>query len=256
MDFTDKNVIVTGAAVGIGREVATAFARLGARVTVNYSRSRAEAEETLSIIAGSGGKGVLCQADVSREDDARRLVAETVAAFGGVDILVNNAAVTSFIPFPELERAGAETWRRLHETNVMGSFFCAREAASAMGDAGGVITNISSIAGHRGTSASSIPYAVSKVGLLHLTRCLAIALGPKIRVNSVSPGAVDGTRWNAGRAGLDLEKFYAKAAEGSLLKRVAHPSDVVKAVLFMSSEDASFCSGVDLLVDGGKFLVV
>lgn len=256
MDFTGKSVIVTGGSAGIGREIACEFARHGASVAINYSQSVKEAEETLELVRKAGGKGVLVRADVSKDEEARRLVAETVEAFGGVDILVNNAATTRFIPYPDLDSVDAEAWTRLHEVNVMGPFFCARAAAAAMPEKGGAIVNISSIAGFRNTSSSSIPYAVSKAGVHHLTRGLALALAPRVRVNSVSPGAVTETRWHEGRRREDVDKGFAAAAAGSLLKRCGVPGEIAPAVLFLASDEASFCNGADLVVDGGRMLVV
>lgn len=255
MDFSGKTVLVTGASVGIGRDCAVAFAKLGANVGINFARSQLEAGETLSLVTKAGGKGVLCQGDVSREDDARRIVAACTQEFGRLDVLVNNAGSTVFIPFSDLETATADVWRRLYEVNVMGAFFCAREAAKAMGERAGTIINLASIAGQR-PHASSIPYAVAKAGVLHMTKCLAVTLAPNIRVVSVSPGVIDDTRWNVGREDIDLDQFYAAAAESTPLKRTGHGRNIADAIVFLASDAASFVSGVDLLVDGGRALKV
>ncbi|MCD8349382.1 MAG: SDR family oxidoreductase [Planctomycetaceae bacterium] len=254
MDFTGKTVLVTGASVGIGRDTAVLFAKHGAQVGINFANSQLDAQETLSLVTKAGGSGVLCQGDVSREDDAKRVVSTCVQKFGGLDVLVNNAGITSFIPFPELDKANADVWRRLYEVNVMGSFFCAREAARAMGDKPGVIVNVSSVAGHR-PNGSSIPYAVTKAAVLHLTRLLAVTMGPNIRVVSVSPGVIDDTRWNTTRTDIDVQKMYDSAAAATPLKRTGHGSDIADAIVYMASDSASFISGVDLLVDGGRCLL-
>lgn len=253
MDFKGKAVVVTGASAGMGREAARQFAAHGAMVVVNYVKAEASAMETVDCIRKAGGAAVVCQGDVSKDEDARRLVATAVKEFGRLDVLVNNAGVTHFIPFTDLEAATPEVWRKLYDTNVAGAFFCARAAAPEMRkNGGGVIVNNASVAGHR-PNGSSIPYCCSKAALLHLTRCLAVALGPDIRVNSVSPGFIEDTRWHAGRADYDAEQARGPGIEQSLVKRVGTTADVAAAILFLASEESSFSSGVDILVDGGRF---
>jgi NAD(P)-dependent dehydrogenase (short-subunit alcohol dehydrogenase family) len=136
----------------------------------------------------------------------------------------------------------------------MGAFFCAREAAKAMSGRKGVIINVASIAGHR-LNASSIPYASSKAALLHMTRCLALTLGPDIRVVSVSPGVIDDTRWNAPRDQGEVRKMYDTAAAAVPLRRNGHGGDIADTIVFLASDAASFVTGVDLLVDGGRTLI-
>ncbi len=255
MDFTGKTVLVTGASVGIGRDTAVLFAKYGARVGINYASSQLDAEETLSLVEKAGGSGVLCQGDVSKEDDAKRIVATCAEKFGGLDVLVNNAGITSFIPFADLDKADADVWRRLYEVNVMGTFFCAREAARVMGDKPGVIVNVASVAGHR-PNGSSIPYAVTKAAILHLTKLLAVTMGPNIRVVSVSPGVIDDTRWNVGRTDINVQTMYDNAAKVTPLGRTGHGCEIADAIVYMASDAASFVSGVDLLVDGGRGLLI
>lgn len=252
MRFKNKVVLVTGASAGMGMETARRFAEEGAAVAVNYARSEKEATALVMDIRKAGGRALACPGDVGKDGDARRLVSDVVKEFGRLDILVNNAGITSFIPFADLEAAGPEVWERLYSTNVVGAFLCARAAAAAMrGNGGGVIINNASIAGHR-ANGSSIPYCCSKAALLHLTRCLASALGPEIRVCSVSPGLIEGTRWNADRTGYDAAKAHEIGVNLSLLRRTGASGDIAKAILFLASDDASFCTGVDLLVDGGR----
>ena len=211
MNFSNKVVLVTGAAVGIGRNIAIDFAKRGAKVAVNFSKSAKEAEETLTRIAEAGGDGMLCQCDVSDEKSVPGMIDRVVQKFGRLDILVNNTGITSFIDWNDLDGATGDIWEKLYRVNVMGMFFCSRAAAKVMPE-GGVIVNVSSVSGHT-PNGSSIPYSVSKAAVLHLTKCLAKALSPKLRVVSVSPGVVDDTRWNSGR---DASAVYAKGAELSL----------------------------------------
>lgn len=251
MNFSNKVVLVTGAAVGIGRKIAVDFAKRGAKVAVNFSKSRQDAEETLKLIAEAGGDGMLCQCDVSDEKAVPAMIDAVVEKFGRLDILVNNTGITRFIDWNDLDGATGEAWETLYRVNVMGMFFCSRAAAKVMPE-GGVIVNIASVSGHA-PNGSSIPYSVSKAAVLHLTKCLAKALSPRLRVVSVSPGVIADTRWNAGR---DVDAVRAKGAELSLSKRVGTPEEISQTVLFLASDGGAFCNGTDVNVDGGRFLVV
>lgn len=254
MRFEGKIVLVTGAAVGIGRETACAFAREGAFVIVNYSKSEAEAEETLVRIRSLGGDGLAYRCDVSLEDDVRQMFAECGERFGGIDVLVNNAGITAFIPFHDLEAADDAVWTRLYDTNVKGTFFCCREAAKWMKSRPAPsIVNFSSTSGLR-PMGSSMPYSVSKAALIQLTQCLAVTLAPHIRVNCVAPGYVDLTRWNETRPGFEPEKAVADASHAIPLGRVAVPADIAAAILFLA-EAVNYCNGVILPLDGGRILV-
>lgn len=254
MEFHDKIVLVTGAAVGIGRETASAFAAEGATVIVNYSRSEQEALETCRVIRESGGRAYPIQADVSQEDDVLRMMREIESRFGHLDILVNNAGITDFIPFPDLDKANAEVWDRLYNVNVKGVFFCCREAAKLMsGRNGANIVNLSSQAGMRAMG-SSIPYSVSKAAVIHLTQCLAVALAPGIRVNCVSPGVIENTRWNAGRKDFSPEENRRENSAHIPLRRLGQPKDVAEAILFLAGK-GDYCNGTILPVDGGRIIV-
>jgi 3-oxoacyl-[acyl-carrier protein] reductase len=246
-----QKVLVTGASVGIGRHTAIAFARRGGRVVINYRQSGEDAGETLALVEKAGGSGKIIRADVSREDEALRLVNEAAAFLGGLDVLVNNVGITEFIPFPDLDAVTGELWDRLYRNNVESIFFCSRAAAKIMKgqEKGGSIINLSSVSGMlpRG---SSIPYSVSKAAVIHLSRCLSQVLAPKIRVNCISPGVIQNTRWNAGNKDFNPETYQAGAANIPL-RRLGQPEDVAEAVYYLGSEASSFVTGVNLPVEGG-----
>lgn len=190
--------VVTGGGTGIGRETSLELARLGAIVAVNYSRSEQEALETVQRINELGGQALAVQADISRDKEVQGMVEQIAGTYGRVDLLVNNAGMTKHIPLADLDAATEEIWDQLYNVNVKGMFFCARATAPYMKQSGqGAIVNLGSIAGHTG-SGSSLPYAVSKAAVHGLTKSLARALSPDIRVNAVAPGAV-ATRWWDGR---------------------------------------------------------
>ena len=243
-----QKVLVTGASVGIGRETAVAFARQGAQVVINYNSSETEAQETLRLVEAAGGKGFLAKADVSDETAAAALVREAERLMGGLNVLVNNAGITHFISFGDLDAATADVWDHLYKTNVESIFFCCREAAKVMPE-GSCIVNLASISGMlpRG---SSIPYSVSKAAIIHLTKCLATVLSPKIRVNCVSPGIIQNTRWTASDPNFNMEKYQA-GSEIVLMKRLGEPADVASAILYLASEQASYINGANLPVEGG-----
>jgi 3-oxoacyl-[acyl-carrier protein] reductase len=240
-----KVALVTGSATGIGRESAIEFAREGADVVVNYSRSEAEARQTQADCAALGVKALLVRADCSREEDVKDLVARAVDELGGVDILVNNAGTTRFVPLPELDELTDQDWDSILQLNVKGAFYATRACVRSMRQRGeGLVVNVASIAGMTGAG-SSIPYAVSKGAMITLTKSLAKALAPQIRVNAVAPGIVT-TRWVAGRE--DHVQRYAKETP---LGRAASPDDVARVIVSFATH-GTFLTGEVTVVDGGR----
>lgn len=243
--------VVTGAAVGIGRAIAVAFGREGAKVVVNYSKSRKEAEETAGLVKQAGGEPLAIQADVSKDGEVRAMVAKTLERFGRIDILVNNAAITAFVEFPDLEALTDDVWDRLYSVNVKGTFFCCRAVVPAMRKQGsGRIINIASVAGVL-PQGSSIAYSTSKAAVIHLSKCLARTLGPEIRLNVIVPGFIADTRWNVGRP--NLEATAQKAGQAAPLKRAGKPDDIADAALFLATR-GDFMTGDLMVVDGGRAL--
>lgn len=251
MEIRGKTAIVTGSSAGVGRETALQLARRGANVVINYSRSEADARSALAEIEATGARALLVRADVSDDAQVREMVRRTVDTFGGLDILINNAATTYFVPFDDLEGMKEEMWDRILAVNLKGVFFCCRAAAGPLreGD-GGCIVNIASIAGIRSIG-SSIAYAASKAGVINLTKGLARVLAPKVRVNCVAPGFID-TRWLRQGLGPAFEPARQRTAEQTPLGRVATPADVAQAILSFIEND--FVTGETLVVDGGASL--
>ncbi|MHB1161006.1 MAG: SDR family NAD(P)-dependent oxidoreductase [Chloroflexota bacterium] len=246
-----KVAIVTGAAIGMGRAIAVAYGREGAKVVVNYSKSQREAAETAELVSQGGGEPLLIQANVAQDSQVRDMVAQTMDRFGRIDLLVNNAGVTAFVPFSDLEALTDEVWDRLHGVNVKGSFFCSRAVAAPMRQQGaGRIINIASIAGIW-PQGSSIAYCATKAAVIHLTKCLARALAPEIRVNAIAPGFIADTRWFEGQP--NLESTWKKTAESTLLRREGRSQDVADAALFLATR-GDFLTGDVLTVDGGRML--
>lgn len=250
MDLGGKTAIVTGSAVGVGRAAALDLAKRGANVVVNYSRSEDDARATVRLVEEAGAQALLVRADVSKDAEARDMVRQTVERFGGLHVLVNNAAITHFVPFADLEGMKEEYWDDIFAVNVKGVFFCSRAAASAIRDSGGgAIVNIASVAGVRAIG-SSIAYAASKAAVINMTVALARVLGPEIRVNCVAPGFIE-TRWL--RTGLGDQLYEAaKAAESrrAPLKGVCRPEDVSQLVLSLL-EGADMVTGQTIVIDGG-----
>jgi 3-oxoacyl-[acyl-carrier protein] reductase len=246
MDLKDKVALVTGGGIGIGRATCLALAERGATVAVNYSRSKADAEETAQMIHIKGGRAIAIQADVSQDKEVREMVDQLVQQFGTIDLLVNNASITRHIPFDDLEAATEEVWDELYDVNVKGMYYCARAVAPFMKiNKQGAVVNLGSIAGQTGLG-SSIPYAVSKAAVHGLTKSLARALAPDIRVNCVVPGAV-ATRWWDGR-----EEQMKKLAPNLLLQRISTPEDIAKFICVALEQEAM--TGQIITVDSGQTL--
>ena len=231
MDLRAKAAVVTGSASGIGAATARALAAAGCNVAINYTRSRDAAEETADACGAAGAEAIVVQADVSRDDDCRALVKAAVDAFGRLDVLVNSAGITKFVPQSNLDGLSAEDFQRVFAVNTIGPFQMARAAAPHLKAHGeGAIVNVSSTAGIHGTG-SSIAYAVSKGALNTLTLSLARALAPEVRVNTVCPGFVQG-RWHLPNLGEDgYRKHVAEWQERSALRKAATPEDVAGVIM-------------------------
>ncbi|MFO0843202.1 MAG: SDR family oxidoreductase [Gemmataceae bacterium] len=244
MNTSLRVALVTGAATGIGRAVAVRLAARGLAVAVNYSRSEAEANETLAAVRAHGVPALLCKANVSDDAAVREMVARCGDELGGLDVLVNNAGTTRFIDHADLDAVTQEVWDEILGVNVRGTFQCVRAAAPLLRRSGGSVVNVTSVAGLQGQG-SSIPYAASKGALNTMTRSLARAFAPEVRVNAVAPGPVK-TRWLAGR-----EAMVEQALTQTPLRRAAEPDDVADAVVFLAL-DQKLMTGQVLVVDGGR----
>ena len=241
-DLKDKVAIVTGSSSGIGAAVAAAFADLGARVVVNSASSVAAGQQ----VAGDLPDAIYVQADVSDPDQAARLVDGAIDHYGRLDIVVNNAGTTAVIPHHDLDAATNEIWERILRVNILGTWNVIHAATPHLRASGdGIVLNITSIAGVRPLG-SSIPYAVSKAALNHLTVLLANVLGPEIRVNAVAPGLID-TPWTEG-----WDDVRAAVRETAPLRRSGTPEDVADACVALVA--ARYATGQVLVVDGGLAL--
>ena len=242
-----KVALITGGGTGIGKATSLLFAREGADVAVNFSRSRSDAEDTVSEIRQLGSQAIAVCADISNDDAVRSMVGKVVKMLGRLDILVNNAGTTKFVLPNDLEGMTEELWDKILDVNVKGTFFCSRAAIAAMRNHdGGQIVNVSSDSAFTGRG-SSIAYTASKAAIINMTLALAISQAPAIRVNAVAPGVVE-TRW------IDKIRPLADAARRkNPLQRLACPNDIAEAILGLVVND--FITGHTLVVNGGATLV-
>lgn len=242
--LSGRRALVTGGAGGIGSAIVRALAAEGAAVAVHYHRSRARARALAAEIERSGGRATAVPGDISRPAEARRVVREAARRLGGLDIMVANAGISEATDWMEIT---PRSWDRVMDLNLRGAFLGAQAAAPFLqGGRDPSLIFISSISGLR-PGTRWIPYAVSKAGLLMLSRCLALALAPKVRVNCVAPGLI--------AAGMNdppdpaAERAYVSVAP---LRRVGRAEEVAEAVLFLASRESRFITGQTLVVDGGR----
>jgi len=246
MDMRGKVAVVTGGGTGLGREISKLFVERGANLAIAYSRSRDDAEKTARELARDGQTITTHQVDVRDEAGVASGFDEIVRQHGGVDYLVNNAGTTQHAPFSDLDALTSDAWDLILGTNVKGSFFCARAAAKSMKQRGaGAIVNITSVAGIRPVG-SSLAYSVSKAALNHLTRGLAVGLGPEVRVNSVAPGWMY-TRWWSDKV---TPEQAARRGDNTALKRAAAIEDIALAAIQLIENPST--TGQILVMDGGN----
>ncbi len=241
-----KVAVITGASKGIGADIAKGLAKEGASVVVNYASSKEGADRVVAEIAGSGGKAIAVQGDVSKEADVKRLFAETKKTFGKLDVLVNNAGVYKFAP---LEDITEEQFHWHFNTNVLGLLLTTQEAAKLFPAEGGSVINIGSTASALNLPTTAV-YTATKGAVDAVTHVLAKELGPKkIRVNSINPGMVETEGVHAlGIIGSDFQKgFEAQTPLG----RIAQPEDITPIAVFLASSDSGWLTGETLLASGG-----
>jgi 3-oxoacyl-[acyl-carrier protein] reductase len=242
--LTGKVAVITGAGRGIGRAIALQFTEYGSKVVVNYRNSAAQVEELLTTIRNAGGEAIAVQADVSKEEDAKRLIEEAVKHFGRLDVLVNNAGITKD---NLIMRLSEQDFDSVMDINLKGTFFCTKHAATVMlKQRSGKIINISSVVGLTG-NVGQANYAASKAGVIGMTKAVARELASRgITVNAVAPGFIDTDMT------VQLSDKVKEATVMNIpLKRYGNASEVAGAVSFLASESANYITGQVLQVDGG-----
>ncbi|HSQ14488.1 MAG TPA: SDR family oxidoreductase [Candidatus Deferrimicrobium sp.] len=245
---------MTGGAGGIGGAVVRALTQAGvAGVVVNYRKSSKEAEALAAQIEQGGVKARAVQADVQSDPQVRAMMQTIQNRFGRLDIVVNNAGVTHWVKLPDLEGLTDPIWDEILDVNVKGAFRCARAAQKLLEANHGMIVNVSSISGVLAPSTmSSLAYGTAKAALIYMTKGLAVAMAPKVRVNCVAPAFTD-TPWMSQHFGADYQQVITKASSGYPLQRIATPDDIAAAILGLIT-GGDFVTGQTLLVDGGLSL--
>ncbi len=246
-----RSVLITGSATGVGAAAALVFARRGYDVLVNYSKSEAEARETERACREAGADALAVQGDVADDAACRRVVQAAVDRWKRLDVLVNNAGVTTFAG-ADWEKLDAEVFQRIYAVNLVGPFQMIRAAVPHLKAARGAVVNVSSIAGALGIG-SSVPYVASKGALESMTLHLARTLAPEVRVNAVCPGLVT-TRWFPRGIGEEAyRRLKASYEAGAPLGTSCTPEDVAEAILWLA-DGARTVTGELLLLDSGTHL--
>jgi 3-oxoacyl-[acyl-carrier protein] reductase len=249
MNSDKPAALVTGAATGIGRSAAVALAKNGFDLVINYSRSEDAAKITAREAGAAGARTLLYRCDVSDDAGVRAMLAATEKEFGRLDVLINNAGTTVDVEPKKLEEMAVDAWNRVFAVNVLGLFLVTRAAAPLLKKSpNGCIVNTCSIAGLR-PSAQPLPYAASKAAVANLTKTLANALGPQIRVNAVAPGWIEG-EWMKRTLAENYEGLMARRAKYTPLKRCCTEDDVADSMLSLILHNR-FVTGEIIIVDGG-----
>jgi 3-oxoacyl-[acyl-carrier protein] reductase len=254
MELAVRVALITGGAGGIGGAVVRSLAKAGiGGVAINYRKSSKEAADLAAEIEHAGVKALAVQADVQNDAQVRAMVAKVGAELGRLDILINNAGVTHWVKVSDLEALTDAIWDEILDVNVKGAFRCARAAAKLLQANQGMIVNVSSISGVLSPpTMSSLAYGTAKAALIHLTKGLAVALAPQVRVNCVAPAFTD-TPWMSGHYGENYQQVITQASAGYPLQRIATPDEVAGAILGLIT-GGDFVTGQTLIVDGGLSL--
>ncbi|MBK5293953.1 MAG: glucose 1-dehydrogenase [Acidobacteriia bacterium] len=249
MRLKDKVAVITGAGAGIGEAIAVRFAEEGAKLLLNDIQE-SSGQGVLEKIRAMGAQAELVVADISQEEGAKSLAERAVAAFGGIDIVVNNAADFTQL---NVETAEVADWRRVLGVNVIGLALVSKYAIPHLKQRRGAIVNIGSMSGFIAQPNFST-YSASKGAVVNLTRSMALDLAPfQVRVNAVCPGCIltSASHREIQRLGLTFEQWRDAVVPRHMLKRLGTPREVAHAALFLASEESSFITGENLMVDGG-----
>jgi NAD(P)-dependent dehydrogenase (short-subunit alcohol dehydrogenase family) len=254
MELQGRVALVTGGAGGIGGAVVRSLAKAGiSGIAINYRKSSKAAEELVADLERAGVKAIAVQADVQSDAQIRGMIQQIGGQFRRLDILVNNAGVTHWVNLSDLDGLTDEIWDEILDVNVKGAFRCARAAAPMLAQHQGMVVNVSSISGVLAPpTLSSLPYGTAKAALIYLTKGLAAALAPRVRVNCVAPAFTD-TPWMSEHFGAEYPQAIAKASAGFPLQRIATADEVAGAILGLIT-GGDFVTGQTLIVDGGLSL--
>lgn len=248
--LTNKNVLITAGAQGIGASITRHFIDSGANVAIHYYSSAATANELMEYAIQKGQNAVIIQGDLTKEVDANEMVSKTIAAFGGIDILINNTG--SLVARKMLNEITTEFWHQVMDINLTSMLFVTRAATPYLTkNKNSSIVNLSSLAGRKGGHPGSIAYATSKGAILTLTRALSTELGPQgVRVNAVAPGLILGTSFHNTHT---TKESAVATVSGIPIQRAGNAADVARAVLYLASEYDGFITGATLDINGGVY---
>ncbi|WP_273277285.1 SDR family NAD(P)-dependent oxidoreductase [Maribacter polysiphoniae] len=248
--LTGKNILITAGAQGIGESITRHFIDSGANVAIHYFSSADTANQLTEYATGKGQKAVAIGGDLTKEADANALVEKTVAAFGGLDILINNAG--SLVARKMLNEMEAGFWQKVMDINLTSMMFVTRAAAPYLAkNDNSSIVNLASLAGRKGGHPGSLAYSTSKGAILTFTRALASELGPQgTRVNAVAPGLILGTSFHNTHT---TKESAAATIAGIPIQRAGNADDVARAVVYLASEYDGFITGATLDINGGVF---
>lgn len=248
--LTNKNVLITAGAQGIGASITRHFIDSGANVAIHYYSSAATANELMEYALEKGQKAVVIQGDLTKEAAANTVVEKTIAAFGGLDILINNTG--SLVARKMLNEITTEFWQQVLDINLTSMLFVTSAASPFLTkNENSSIVNLSSLAGRKGGHAGSLAYATSKGSILTFTRALSTELGPQgVRVNAVAPGLILGTSFHNTHT---TKESAAETVAGIPIQRAGNAADVARAVLYLASEYDGFITGATLDINGGVY---
>ena len=248
--LNDKRVLITAGAQGIGESITRHFIERGAHVAIHYFSSADTAKELMEYAKSRGQNAVIISGDLTKEEDAKRLIEETTAALGGLDILINNAG--SLVDRKMLHEMETNFWHKVMDINLTSMMFVSRAAAPFLAkNENSSIINLSSLAGRKGGHPGSLVYSTSKGAVLTFTRALSSELGPEgVRVNAVAPGLILGTSFHNTHT---TEESAKATTAGIPIQRAGNSADVARAVLYLASEYDGFITGATLDINGGVY---